>query len=79
MDLAGGSINISGSGESIGTSNFAAENIHITGSTTNDGILKISRRETTPSPAKEGMIIESGSAGSSKLYYYDGSSWNALF
>ena len=27
----------------------------------------------------EGMIMSSGSAGSSKLYYYDGSSWNALF
>ena len=77
--VAGMSINVSGSGESIGSSNFAAQNIHVTGSTTNDGILKISRRETTPSPAKEGMIIASGSAGASKLYYYNGTQWKALF
>ena len=54
------------------------ENIHITGSTTTNGILQLTRRETTPTGV-EGMIISSGSAGSSKLYYYDGSSWNALF
>ena len=53
-------------------------NLHITGSTTLHAVMKISRRETTPS-AVEGMIIASGSAGSSKLYYYDGTSWNALF
>lgn len=75
--VAGGSINISGS-QSIGSTNFAAQNIHITGSTTTNGILVLSRRETTPS-AREGMIIASGSAGSSKLYYYNGTSWNALF
>lgn len=54
-------------------------NLHVTGSTTTNAILELSRRETTPSPATEGMIIASGSAGSSKLYYYDGSTWNALF
>ena len=64
---------------SIGSTNFYTNNIHVTGSTTANGILKLSRRETTPSPAQEGMIIASGSAGASKLYYYDGSSWNALF
>jgi hypothetical protein len=53
-------------------------NLFVTGSTTVDAILQLSRRETTPS-AEEGMIIASGSAGSSKLYYYDGTSWNALF
>lgn len=54
------------------------DNIHITGSTTTNGILQLTRRETTPTGV-EGMIIASGSVGSSKLYYYDGSSWNALF
>ena len=54
------------------------ENIHITGSTTTNGILQLTRRETTPTGV-EGMIISSGSAGSSKLYYYNGSSWNSLF
>lgn len=67
-----------GAGTSIGSTNLYTQNIHVTGSTTSDGILKLSRRETTPSPAQEGMIIASGSAGASTLYYYDGSSWNAL-
>lgn len=53
-------------------------NLHITGSTTSNAILQLSRRETTPTGA-EGMIIASGSAGASKLYYYNGSTWNALF
>jgi hypothetical protein len=53
-------------------------NVHITGSTTADGILQLSRRDTTPTGV-EGMIIASGSAGASKLYYYNGSTWNALF
>ena len=53
-------------------------NIHVTGSTTANAILQLSRRETTPTGA-EGMIIASGSAGASKLYYYNGSTWNALF
>ena len=53
-------------------------NVHITGSTTANGLLRISRRTTTPSPAVEGMIIASGSAGSSKLYYFDGTDFRAL-
>ena len=53
-------------------------NVHITGSTTTDGILQLSRRDTTPSGV-EGMVIASGSAGASKLYYFNGSTWNALF
>jgi len=53
-------------------------NVHITGSTTTDGILQLSRRTTTPTGV-EGMIISSGSAGASKLYYFNGSTWNALF
>ena len=53
-------------------------NIHVTGSTTSNAILQLSRRETTPT-GTEGMIIASGSIGASKLYYYDGSTWNALF
>ena len=53
-------------------------NLKVVGSTTTNGILQLTRRETTPTGV-EGMIIASGSVGSSKLYYYDGSSWNALF
>ena len=53
-------------------------NLHITGSTTSNAIMQLSRRETTPT-GEEGMIISSGSAGASKLYYYDGSNWNSLF
>ena len=53
-------------------------NLHITGSTSTHAVMQISRRETTPTGV-EGMIIASGSAGSSKLYYYNGTSWNALF
>jgi hypothetical protein len=41
-------------------------------------ILQLEVRTTTPTPA-EGMIIASGSVGASVLYYYDGSTWNALF
>jgi len=54
------------------------QNIHITGSTTTDSILQLSRRETTPTGV-EGMIISSGAVGASKPYYFDGSTWNALF
>ena len=53
-------------------------NIHVTGSTTANAILQLSRRETTPTGV-EGMIIASGSVGASKLYYYNGETWNALF
>jgi hypothetical protein len=52
--------------------------VEITGSLNIKDILQLDRRTTTPTPV-EGMIIASGSAGSSKLYYYNGSSWNALF
>jgi len=41
-------------------------------------ILQLSVRTTTPT-AIEGMIIASGSAGASKVYYYNGTTWNALF
>ena len=50
----------------------------ITGSLTIKDILVLTPRTTTPTPT-EGMIIASGSAGSSILYYYNGTSWNALF
>jgi hypothetical protein len=41
-------------------------------------ILQLVVRTTTPTPV-EGMIIASGSVGSSVVYYYDGTTWNALF
>ena len=59
------------------------ENLHVTSSVdaanTISSILTLNRRETSPDSPLEGMIMASGSAGSSKLYYYDGNSWNALF
>jgi hypothetical protein len=50
----------------------------ITGSLNVRDIIQLERRTTTPTPS-EGMIIASGSAGSSVLYYYNGTTWNALF
>lgn len=43
-----------------------------------DNILRLTPRTTTPTPV-EGMVIASGSAGASTLYYYNGTTWNALF
>jgi hypothetical protein len=53
-------------------------NLFVTGSTTLDNVIQLSRRTTTPGSPEEGMIIASGSAGASVLYYYNGSSWNSL-
>ena len=53
-------------------------NVQVTGSLMIKDILQLSVRTTTPTPS-EGMIIASGSAGSSKLYYYNGTTWNVLF
>jgi hypothetical protein len=53
-------------------------NTTVTGSLTVKDIIQLERRTTTPTPV-EGMIIASGSAGSSVLYYYNGTTWNALF
>jgi len=52
--------------------------LSISGSTTINNILTLTVRTTTPTPV-EGMIIASGSAGNSKLFYYNGTTWNALF
>ena len=41
-------------------------------------ILQLAVRTTFPTGI-EGMIVASGSAGASKLYYYNGTIWNALF
>jgi hypothetical protein len=43
------------------------------------GSLTLPIRTTNPGTPVEGMIMASGSAGSSVLYYYNGTSWNALF
>ena len=45
------------------------------GTTTIPDILQLTVRITDPASPVEGMIMASGSAGSSKLYYYDGSVW----
>lgn len=50
----------------------------LTGSLHINDILQLTVRTTTPT-AQEGMIIASGSTGASRLYYYNGTTWNALF
>jgi hypothetical protein len=55
-----------------------AYTLDVSGSTRINDILLLQRRTTTPTPV-EGMIIASGSAGASVLYYYNGTTWNALF
>ena len=52
--------------------------LDVSGSARINDILILQPRTTTPTPI-EGMVIASGSAGASILYYYNGSSWNALF
>lgn len=52
--------------------------LQVTGSVSISDILTLTRRTTTPTPV-EGMIIASGSTGASILYYYNGTTWNALF
>ena len=52
--------------------------LQVTGSVSISDILTLTRRTTTPTP-QEGMIISSGSAGASILYYYNGTIWNPLF
>jgi hypothetical protein len=42
-------------------------------------LLQLPVRATDPGMPVEGMIMASGSAGSSVLYYYNGTIWNALF
>jgi len=66
------------------TSDTAADNPHgaainFSASLAVKDFLTIRPRITTPSSPIEGMIIASGSAGASKLYYYNGINWNALF
>jgi hypothetical protein len=56
----------------------SGDEFQVTGSLMVNNILQLSVRTTTPTPV-EGMIIASGSAGASVLYYYNGTSWNALF
>lgn len=58
---------------------FSNGNAAFSGSVTIGDILTLPVRTTTPGSPTEGMIIASGSAGSSVLYYYNGTSWNALF
>jgi hypothetical protein len=40
-----------------------------------NNILQLQRRDTNPGSPVEGMIMASGSAGSSKLFYYNGTAW----
>jgi hypothetical protein len=50
----------------------------VTGSLMVKDILQLAVRTTLPTGI-EGMIVASGSVGASKLYYYNGTVWNALF
>jgi hypothetical protein len=43
--------------------------------TTINSILQLQLRTTNPPTSSEGMIMASGSAGSSALYYYNGTTW----
>jgi len=45
------------------------------GTLTIPDLLQLPVRTTDPGTPVEGMIMASGSAGSSKLYYYDGTTW----
>jgi hypothetical protein len=49
------------------------------GTFTISDLLQLPVKTTDPGAPVEGMIMASGSAGSSVLYYYNGTSWNALF
>jgi len=52
-------------------------NLFVTGSTSADNIVQLALRSTSPTPA-QGMIINSGSAGASVLYFFNGSAWKPL-
>ena len=65
---------------------FAAGNqVQITGSLNVSGsiyindILQLTPTGSFPAVATEGMIVAQGALGASKPYYYNGSTWNALF
>ena len=51
----------------------------VTGSVSVSDMLKLQVHTVDPVSPIEGMIMASGSEGSSVLYYYNGSTWNALF
>lgn len=78
INLNGGIVINSGSLSTAPTVLQVTGSSSFTGSLTINDILSLTRRITTPTPV-EGMIIASGSAGASILYYYNGTSWNALF
>ena len=69
---------LTGTAASASFVNPLTQNVQITGSLLVKDILQLAVRTTTPTPV-EGMIIASGSAGASKVYYYNGTTWNALF
>jgi hypothetical protein len=42
-------------------------------------ILQLAPTGSLPGSPVEGMIVAQGSPGASRLYYYNGTIWNALF
>lgn len=53
--------------------------VDVSGSLSLKDLLVLTPRTTTPSGAPTGSIIASGSAGSVKPYFFDGTNWNALY
>jgi hypothetical protein len=73
---------IVGNGTAVGRSNLifaSGSQVQVTGSLMVNDILQLARRATLPSSPVEGMVVAQGTAGSSTLYYYNGTSWFALF
>ena len=59
-------------GNSIG---LVGSTVSINNVSAGDSLLRLPVRTTTPGSPVEGSIMASGSAGSSKLYYYNGTTW----
>jgi hypothetical protein len=78
VNPATGSMGINKSTITTGYSLDVNGSVLITGSLMVRDILQLAVRTTTPT-AVEGMIIASGSVGASRLFYYNGTTWNALF
>ena len=59
--------------DTLGSQNIVA--LDTEGTLSLPNLLQLPVRNTDPGSPVEGMIMASGSAGSSKLYYYNGSTW----
>ncbi|MDB4232123.1 hypothetical protein N9795_00305 [Candidatus Pelagibacter sp.] len=73
-----GSVFISGSKTIIGT-NTITGSLNITGSTTINNILTLVPTSSLPTGQPTGSFIVSGSGANCKPYFYNGTTWTALF